>query len=88
MKGNAKRVFCLFLAAIIVVITVGYAPPSFALTAMSDSRMEEALKALASPSEAEEIVAEVATPSEAESPYKVTPSEAEKPEDKATHRRR
>ena len=85
MKGNAKRVICLFLAAIIVVTTVGYAPPSFALTAMSNSRMEEALKALASPSEAEEIVEEVATPSEAESPGdKATPSEAEKPGDKAT----
>ncbi len=85
MKGNAKRVICLFLAAIIVVTTVGYAPPSFALTAMSNSRMEEALKALASPSEADEIVAEVATPSEAESPGdKATPSEAEKLEDKAT----
>ncbi|MBE5990650.1 MAG: hypothetical protein E7250_23365, partial [Paenibacillaceae bacterium] len=85
MKGNAKRVICLFLAAIIVVTTVGYAPPSFALTAMSNSRMEEALKALASPSEADGIVAEVATPSEAESPGdKATPSEAEKLEDKAT----
>ncbi|MBE5992659.1 MAG: hypothetical protein E7247_09740, partial [Paenibacillaceae bacterium] len=85
MKGNVKRVICLFLAAIIVVTTVGYAPPSFALTAMSNSRMEEALKALASPSEAEEIVEEVATPSEAESPGdKATPSEAEKPGDKAT----
>ena len=85
MKGNVKRVICLFLAAIIVVTTVGYAPPSFALTAMSNSRMEEALKALASPSEAEEIVEEVATPSEAESPGdKATPSEAEKPGDKAS----
>jgi uncharacterized repeat protein (TIGR02543 family) len=85
MKGNAKRVICLFLAAIIVVTTVGYAPPSFSLTAMCNSRMEEALKTLASPSEAEEIVEEVATPSEAESTGdKATPSEAENPGDKAT----
>lgn len=85
MKGNAKRFICLILAAIIVVTTVGYAPPSFVLTAMSNSRMEEALKALASSSEAEEIVEEVATPSEAESPGdKATLSEAEKPGDKAS----
>lgn len=35
MKGNSKRVICLFLAAIVVITAVGYAPPSFALTAMS-----------------------------------------------------
>ncbi|NNJ33110.1 InlB B-repeat-containing protein [Lacrimispora defluvii] len=75
MKGNAKRVICLFLATIIVVTTVGYAPPSLALTTMSNSKMEEA----------EEIVAKVTTPSEAESTGdKATPSEAEKPGKKAT----
>jgi len=72
MKGNAKRVICLFLATIIVVTMVGYVPPSFALTAMS-----------ASDGEAEEIIGEVATPSEAGSPG-ATPSEAESPGDKAT----
>lgn len=84
MKGNAKKVICLFLATIIVITTAGYAPPSYALTAMN-SKVEEALKALASHSEADEIVEEVATPSEAESTGdKATPSEAENPADKAT----
>ncbi len=31
MKGNIKIVICHFLATIIVVTTVGYAPPFFAL---------------------------------------------------------
>ncbi|MBE5985176.1 MAG: hypothetical protein E7248_17990 [Paenibacillaceae bacterium] len=40
MKRNVKRVICLFLATIIVVTTVEYAPPSFALTAISNSKTE------------------------------------------------
>ncbi len=81
MKGNGKRVICLCLAVVIAVTTVGYAPPCFALTEMTTkSRMEEAMKALASPSEAEaeRIVSEPATPSEAEIPT-VDPETIEMP---------
>ncbi|MDW2798770.1 InlB B-repeat-containing protein [Clostridium boliviensis] len=85
MRGNAKRIISLCLAVIIAVTTVGYAPPSLAATAMTKSKMEEAVGALASPSQAEENVAETATPSEAESPGdKATPSEAESPGGKST----
>ncbi|MDW2797977.1 InlB B-repeat-containing protein, partial [Clostridium boliviensis] len=85
MRGNAKRIISLCLAVIIAVTTVGYAPPSLAATAMTRSKMLDAVSALASPSQAEENVAETAAPSEAESPGdKATPSEAENPGDKAT----
>ena len=85
MRGNTKRIISLCLAVIIAVTTVGYAPPSLAATAMTKSKILDAVNALASPSQAEENVADKGTPSEAESPGdKATPSEAERPEDKAT----
>ena len=80
MRRNVKRILNFCLAAVIAISTVGYAPPSFALNEMTTkSSMEEAMRALASPSEAEKNVAEVATQSEAEIPGdKATPSEAVK----------
>ncbi|WP_207654506.1 InlB B-repeat-containing protein, partial [Lacrimispora amygdalina] len=84
MKTYGKRVLSFCLAVIIAVTTVGYAPPSLASAAIKSS-MEDAVSALASPSQAAENVANKATPSEAESPGdKATPSEAESSGDKAT----
>lgn len=80
MRRNVKRILSFCLAAVIAISTVGYAPPSFVLNVMTTkSSMEEAMRALASPSEAEKNVAEVATSSEAENPGdKAAPSEAVK----------
>ncbi|WP_313076843.1 InlB B-repeat-containing protein [Lacrimispora sp.] len=79
MKGNGKRILSIFLAGVIAVTTVGYAPP-FTASASWKTNMEKALELLASPSDASR-----ATPSEAENPGReATPSEAEIPDGKAT----
>jgi uncharacterized repeat protein (TIGR02543 family) len=83
MKGNGKRILSIFLAGVIAVTTVGYAPP-FTSAASWKTNMEKALELLASPSEAskQELTA---TPSEAENPGReATPSEAEIPDGNAT----
>lgn len=60
MRRNVKRILSFCLAAVIAISTVGYAPPSFALNEMTTkSSMEEAMRALASPSEAVKNVAEM-----------------------------
>ncbi|WAJ23554.1 InlB B-repeat-containing protein [Lacrimispora xylanolytica] len=83
MKGNGKRILSLFLAAVIAVTTVGYAPP-FTSLASWKTNMEKALELLASPSESTKQ-GSTATPSEAESlGREATPSEAEIPDGKAT----
>jgi uncharacterized repeat protein (TIGR02543 family) len=83
MKGNGKRILSIFLAGVIAVTTVGYAPP-FTSSALWKTNMEKALELLASPSEASKQES-MATASEAENPVReATPSEAEIPDGKAT----
>ena len=87
MKGKAKRVLSFCLAVLITVTSIGYTSPPFSVSA--STRMEEALKALASPSEAtkdvtEDVIEDVTEDVAEDVTEMATPSEAEKPGDKAT----